>query len=169
MTAYLNTGKRFKFLRLTLLILGFILLNSITAPLPPAHAAVGCGPNTYKENPRLRKQKSQTALYKAMELNAKVVMMLQQGSDQYERMVKMLSESYGFQVVSIGQMEGLVRESCFKDPVIERGIKEMYDHGKPNTQAAENLLRMGNMDINTVLSYLAEAKKIHQKFLLLTY
>ena len=148
------------------LVLGLVLSACFAAPMSSAEAAVGCGPNTYREDPRVRKQKSQTALFKAMELNAKVAIMMQQGSDQNERMIKMLSDSYGYQIVAITQMEGVVRESCFKDPLIEWAIKNMYEQGKPATLRAESKLRNGDPDI---LGELESAKQTHQRFLLVTY
>jgi hypothetical protein len=142
-------------------------MNCIAAPQSTAQAAVGCGSNTYRENPRVRKQKSQTALIKAMELNATVVMMVQKGSEEFEKMAQLLSQSYGYQITAIGQMEGLVRESCHKDPTLERGILDMYTKGKPPTEHAAGILRLQSTD--GVIESLSVARQTHQQFLLLTY
>jgi hypothetical protein len=121
----------------------------------------------YREDPRLRKARARDALLNAMRLNAAVEVMLRQGSDNTGKMLKMLSESYGWQVKSIGQIEGVVREASFKDPTMERGIKDMYDIGKPCTQGAEGDIKNGDYD--HALGLLAQAKLAHQRFLVLTY
>ena len=121
----------------------------------------------YREDPRLRKSRARDALMNAMRLNASVEVMLRQGSEDTGKMIKMLSESYGWQVKSITQIEGVVREASFKDPTMERGIKDMYDIGKPCTQAAEGDIKNGDFD--HALGLLAQAKLAHQRFLILTY
>lgn len=135
--------------------------------LPPTAIAAACDPNRYRENPQMRKKKSREALSKAMELNAKVEMMIAQGSDNAALMIQMLSQSYGFQITAIGQMEGLEREACFKDAAIEHGIKDMYEIGKPRTQHASSLITAG--DFNGALESLAIAKQTHRHFSILLY
>src|SRR5258705_3775239 len=89
-------------------------------------ATVADARQRYQEDPKLRKSRARQAMTQAMTLNAQVEMMLNQGSDQVDKMVQMLSQSYGYQVTAIGQMEGIVREAKFKDPMMERGILDMY-------------------------------------------
>jgi hypothetical protein len=143
----------------TFLGVGFIASDfSITV----AHAQ-----KRYRENPQLRKSRAREALVKAMTLNAQVEMMLHQNSDQVSQMMQLLSQSYGHQVTAIAQMEGLVREASFKDPIMDRGILEMYEQGKPPTMRAQSDIKRG--DYAAALQSLAVAKRTHRKFMQLLY
>ena len=128
---------------------------------------VAHGQERYRENPQLRKSKARDALVKAMSLNAQVEMMLNQGSDHVDKMVQMLSQSYGYQVTAIAQVEGIVREAKFKDPMMERGILDMYERGKPPTMEAQTYIKTG--DYGSALGSLAGAKQTHRKFMILLY
>ena len=130
-------------------------------------ATVADAQQRYQENPQLRKSKARDALVKAMSLNAQVEMMLNQGSDQVDKMVQMLSQSYGYQVTAIAQVEGIVREAKFKDPMMERGILDMYERGKPPTMEAQTYIKTG--DYGSALGSLAGAKQTHRKFMTLLY
>ena len=130
-------------------------------------ATVAHAQKRYREDPKLRKSRARDALVKAMNLNAQVEMMLHQNSDQVSQMMQMLSQSYGYQVTAIAQMEGLVREASFKDPMMERGILEMYERGKPPTMQAQSDIKRG--DYGSALGGLAAAKQTHRKFMALLY
>lgn len=129
---------------------------------PAAHAQ-----KRYREDPKLRKSRAREALVKAMTLNAQVEMMIHKNSGDVAKMVQMLSQSYGYQVNSIAQLEGVVREASFKDPLMERGILEMYTSGKPPTMQAQSEIKSG--DYASALNSLAVSKRTHQKFMTLLY
>jgi len=137
-------------------------------PMPNTFfASVADAQQRYQEDPKLRKSRARQALTQAMTLNAQVEMMLNQGSDQIDKMVQMLSQSYGYQITAIAQVEGIVREAKFKDPMMERGILEMYTSGKPPTMAAQTQVKSG--DYGSALGSLAGAKQTHRKFMALLY
>ena len=142
------------------LAFGFILSDFVAAP-------EALSQKRYREDPKLRKSRARDALVKAMTLNAQVEMMLHQNSGDVNRMVQMLSQSYGHQVTSIAQLEGVVREASFKDPLMERGILEMYTSGKPPTLQAQSEIKSG--DYGSALNSLAVSKRTHQKFMTLLY
>ncbi|GEM_PF-5544068 len=116
---------------------------------------------------RARKNKAQKALLQAMELNARVEMMIKQGIDERDKMEGWLDQSYGFLAVAINEMEGVNRMAKFKDPMVERGIKDMYNDGKPETMKARGSIAVGAFD--DALEHLAKAKLVHQRFLIVTY
>ena len=130
-------------------------------------ASVADAQQRYQEDPKLRKSRARQALTQAMTLNAQVEMMLNQGSDQIDKMVQMLSQSYGYQVTAIAQVEGIVREAKFKDPMMERGILDMYERGKPPTMQAQSEVKSG--DYGSALGSLTTAKQTHRKFMALLY
>jgi hypothetical protein len=144
---------------LALLGVGFIPSDFSTTV---AHAQ-----KRYRENPQLRKSRARDALVKAMTLNAQVEMLLHQGSDQVSKMLQMLAQSYGHQVTSIAQLEGVVREASFKDPIMERGILDMYERGKPSTMLAQTQIKTG--DYGAALQSLKAAKDSHRRFMALLY
>jgi hypothetical protein len=144
-----------------LALVGFGFLPS-DFPTTVAHAQ-----NRYREDPKLRKSRAREALTKAMTLNAQVEMMLMQNSDQTAKMIQMLSQSYGYQVTSIAQLEGVVREASFKDPVMERGILDMYERGKPETMLAQTHIKNG--DYGAAANSLTNAKASHRRFMVLLY
>lgn len=149
------------------ILLVFLVLSAASFTAANVVQAASCDPRRYQENPRLRKQKAREALAKAMELNAKVEIMLAQGSQDIGKMTQSLSQSYGYQITAINQMEGLQREACFKDPAIDKGILSMYEVGKPNTDRATSLIRMG--DFAAAAEALANAKQAHRRYSILLY
>lgn len=155
--------------RLTRRYLSLAILAMAAFALMPTtfSTTVANAQQRYREDPRIRKSKARDALLKAMTLNAQVEIMLNQGSDQVDKMVDMLSQSYGYQVTAIAQLEGVVREASFKDPMMEQGILDMYEHGKPATMMAQSQIKSG--DYGSALGSLAGAKLSHQKFMILLY
>ena len=149
------------------LSLAFITVVGFVLTPPSFSAPVAYGQQRYQENPTLRKSKGRDALTKAMTLNAQVAVMLHQGSEQIDDMVRMLGQSYGHQVAAIAQAEGIVREVKFKDPIMERSILEMYEEGKPPTMMAQSQIKGGDYD--SALASLAVAKRTHQKFMTVLY
>ncbi len=116
---------------------------------------------------RVRKNKAQKALLQAMELNARVEVLIKQGSDDVAQMNRLLDQSYSLQAVAINAMEGVNRMAKFKDPLLERGISDMYGTGKPATLRARSDISAGAFD--SALEDLAKAKVAHQRFLIVTY
>jgi hypothetical protein len=94
-------------------------------------------------------------------------MMIYQNSDQIDNMIKMLSQSYGHQVTAIAQLEGVVREASFKDPMMQRGILDMYERGKPETMLAQTHIKNGNY--SAAVNSLKAAKESHRRFMALLY
>jgi len=149
------------------LAVGILALGGFAFSLSDLSTAVAQAQNRYREDPKLRKSRAREALVKAMTLNAQVEMMLIQGSDQAAKMLQMLSQSYGYQVTSIAQLEGVVREATFKDPMMERGILDMYERGKPETMLAQTYIKNG--DYPSAVSSLTKAKDCHRRFMALLY
>ena len=149
------------------LVAGILILGSFVSALSDVSTNVAHAQNRYREDPKLRKSRARDALTRAMTLNAQVELMLHQGSGDINRMVQMLGQSYGYQVTSIAQMEGIVREASFKDPIVERGILDMYERGKPATMVAQTQIKNG--DYGAALESLATAKDSHRRFMALLY
>lgn len=146
---------------------GILALVGFAFVLSEFSLTVAHAQKRYQENPNLRKSRARDAMNKAMMLNAQVEMMLLQNSPQVGKMVEMLQQSYGHQVTAIAQLEGVVREATFKDPMMERGILDMYEHGKPATLIAQTQIKNG--DYGAALGSLAGAKQSHHRFMALLY
>jgi hypothetical protein len=149
------------------LTVGILVFAGVGLILSASSTTLAQSPKRYREDPRLRKSRARDALLKAMTLNAQVEMMLMQNSDQATKMIDMLRQSYGYQVTSIAQVEGIVREASFKDPTMERGILDMYEHGKPATLIAQTQIKNG--DYGGAMASLAGAKQSHQRFMMILY
>jgi hypothetical protein len=150
-----------------LMMVSIVFLFEIVCFSPNDVAAQRCDPNRYRMDPKLRKKLGREALTKAMELNARVELMIHQGSDQFEKMNSMLNQSYAEQIKAIGAIEGLVRESCFKDPSMIKGIESMYTEGKPFTMQGAQKIKNG--DGPGALESLARAKLAHHRFMIFMY
>jgi len=154
--------KAYRYFAVAILALGAAHFGPIDFTATVAHAQ-----KRYREDPKLRKSRAREALTKAMMLNAQVEMMIYQNSDQIDNMIKMLSQSYGHQVTAIAQLEGVVREASFKDPMMQRGILDMYERGKPETMLAQTHIKNGNY--SAAVNSLKAAKESHRRFMALLY
>jgi hypothetical protein len=155
--------KRFR----NILRIGLLSVVAVGVVAIDFSAGVAHAQKRYREDPKIRKSRAREALVKAMSLNAQVEMMLHQSSDQVGKMVQMLAQSYGHQVTAIAQLEGVVREASFKDPLMERGIVDMYERGKPSTMLAQSQIKSG--DFGGALQSLKASKDSHRKFMALLY
>ena len=63
-----------------LMMVSVVFLFEIVCFSPNEVAAQRCNPNRYRIDPRIRKKSGREAMNKAMELNARVELMIHQGS-----------------------------------------------------------------------------------------
>jgi len=115
----------------------------------------------YHEDIRMLKSKGREAIFKAMELHARVAVMLTQGSQDVETMYKLLDQSYGCQADSIGMMERITKSSRFKDPVMLKLIQDMYNWGKPGTLGIK--AKISNQEWDSALANLEKVRGLHMQ------
>ena len=142
-------------------LLALLFLGSMFEPCldPAADAQIYRPVNRFRWNVKESKKNGQAAIFKAMELHAKVVMMLAQGSDNVAAMQKLLDQSYGQQASAIAMMERLKQAEDFRDPIKERLIQNMYDWGKPGTLSVKAQIDNGEFD--SALAQLQRIKGLH--------
>ena len=144
-------------------LLGLMALGLLLMPgrifVAAAHAQAYV--SGYHEDIRMLKNKGRESIFKAMELHAKVAMMITQGSQDVETMKKLLDQSYGFQADSIGMMERINKSLKFKDPIMAKLIKDMYDWGKPGTLVTKSEISNGEFD--KALAQLERIRGLHMQ------
>jgi hypothetical protein len=119
----------------------------------------------YHVDPRKRQQIAVDNLLKAMQLNMQVTQMIMQKAGNPQEMSKMLQASYGHQVKSLNEMQGILREADLKDPMLDQAIKLMYRKGKPYTARAETGLHQKPPNFQFALRNLEISKKTHNQVL----
>jgi len=144
-------------------LLGLMALGLLLMPgrifVAAAHAQAYV--SGYHEDIRMLKSKGRESIFKAMELHAKVAMMITQGSDDVQTMDRLLDQSYGLQADSIGMMERINKSLKFKDPIMVRLIQNMYDWGKPGTLVTKAEISNGEFD--KALATLQRVRGLHMQ------
>lgn len=134
--------------------------SAVSIPLFASPAAAA----QYQENPRTRKSRGRQAIIKAMELYARVELMLVQGSDDVALMYGMLDKSYGFQQGAGGELAGLNHEAKFKDPTMERLQHEINAFAKPGSLKAK--VQIHNHDVEGAIETIRKVQLIHRRVLI---
>ena len=119
----------------------------------------------YHVDPKKRQAVAIDRLMKAMQLNLVVTQMIMQRKGNPQEMMQMLQTSYGHQIKSINEMQGIVREADLKDPMLEQAIKLMYKKGKPSTARAETGLHQKPPNFQYALKNLEVSRETHSKVL----
>lgn len=126
-------------------IYGLVIQGTIGALLTftavPVSHAQGVRAKAYRVDPKIRKKTAREYLIKSIELNTRVEAMIMQNVDNLGAMLTLLQKSYNLSAQVINQMEGIVREGRFPDPMMERAIRDMYTSGKPCSLQASAKLR----------------------------